>query len=93
MLVRTPEKETDTMGVATLTPSEIARRGRELYVGELQRRLELEHTGEFVVIDIETGDFEVDADDVNAFERANARHPDALFYIHRVGFRTAHRFT
>ena len=70
---------------------EIARRGREHYDRVLRAELEPEHTGEFLVLDVETGDYELDESQLAAFDRAEARHPDGVFYILRVGYRTATR--
>ena len=69
---------------------EIARRGQEYYDQHLRAKLEPEHTGKFLVLDVETGDYEMDESEVAASERARAKHPDSLFYILRVGYRAAH---
>jgi len=68
---------------------EIVRRSEEIYARDLQARLEPDHHGEFVVIDVDTGEFEVDADEVAAIDRAVAKRPDAERYIKRVGFAAA----
>jgi len=69
---------------------EVVRRGEEIYARDLQARLEPDHRGEIVVIDIESGDFEVDADEVAALRRAMAKHPGAQRFIMRVGYDVTH---
>jgi len=71
--------------------AEIVQRGQVLYDQQIRAHVEASHPGKFLVLDIETGDYEIDADDVAALQRAKAKHPDAAFYILRVGAPTAYR--
>jgi hypothetical protein len=71
--------------------AEIVQRGQVLYDQQIRAHVEASHPGKFLVLDIETGDYEIDADDVAALQRAKAKHPDAAFYILRVGTPTAYR--
>jgi hypothetical protein len=74
----------------TLSPEEIARRGQDYYDKFLRDQLEPEHKGEFLMLNIETGEYEMDKDERLAFERATNRWPSSVFYILRVGYRYAH---
>lgn len=65
---------------------DFARRGEEYYDKFLRAKLEPAHRGEFLYLDVETGEYELDADEVAAMQRATANHPDAFFYILRVGY-------
>ncbi len=65
---------------------DLARRGEEYYDKFLRAKLEPGHRGEYLYLDVETGEYELDADEVAAMERATARHPDSVFYILRVGY-------
>jgi hypothetical protein len=80
----------------TATPpysrEEFARRGDEIYERDVRPRLREEDIGKMVTIDIETGDFEIDEDEMAATHRLLARHPDAWIWFRRAGFRYAHRF-
>jgi hypothetical protein len=71
---------------------EFARRGDAIYERDIQPLVEPMHNGKFVVIDIETGDFEIDAEELVAFDRLYARHPDAQPWLRRIGSKYAHRF-
>ena len=43
------------------------------------------------MLDIATGDYETDADDLAATKRMLAKHPDAVLYGLRVGHPAAYR--
>ncbi len=71
---------------------EFARRGDEIYERDIRLLIEPENEGKFVVIDIETGDYEVDADELGASDRLLSRRPDAQMWMMRVGSRYTRRF-
>jgi hypothetical protein len=73
------------------TPNEVAQRGEAIYERQIRAKVESAHLGKFVVIDIETGDYEVDADDLVATQRALAKRPDAVLYGLRIGAPAAYR--
>lgn len=79
------------MAGVTYTSDEVVERGEELYQRALRDQLEHAHRGEFLVLDIETGDYEVDADEVAAVQRAVSRRPNGVRYIKRIGHAAAHR--
>ena len=64
---------------------EIVPRGRQIYERFVRPKLGPEHEGSFVVIDVESGDFEVSKNEDEAFARAEEKHPGALFFFSRVG--------
>jgi hypothetical protein len=70
---------------------EIVRRGEEIYEQEIRPKVEKEHKGKFLVIDVETGAYEIDEEDLTASERLLARKPDAELYGVRIGYPTAYR--
>ncbi len=71
---------------------EFARRGDEIYERVVRSRSGVDDLGKFVAIDIETDDFEVDADELVASDRLLARSPDAEVWLTRIGSRYAYRF-
>lgn len=71
---------------------EVARRGDEIFEREVLPHLGPEDEGKFALIDIGTGDFEVDRDEVAASDRLFARYPDAQVWTRQVGSRYARRF-
>jgi hypothetical protein len=71
---------------------EFAHRGDEFYEREIRPRLTAEDEGKFVVIDIDTGAYEIDRDELAASDRLLARHPAAQMWLRRVGSRYVRRF-
>jgi hypothetical protein len=71
---------------------EFARRGEEIFQRDIRPRLKGFRARDFVLIDIETGAFEVDASEMAASDRLRARIPDAQIWMRRVGSRFARRF-
>jgi hypothetical protein len=79
------------MVAQSLNSEEIAARGDAIYESRIRAAVEPEHRGQFVIIDIASGDYEVDCDDLTASNRLLVRHPGALLYGVRVGFPAAYR--
>lgn len=71
---------------------EFARRGDAIYERDLRPHVEAGNEGKFIVIDIETGAYEIDADELRASDRLLARHPDAQVWLRQVGSRYTRRF-
>jgi hypothetical protein len=70
---------------------EFARRGDEIYETQVRPQVEAGNSGKIVAIDIETEDFEVDASEIAACDRLEARHPDTQIWIIRIGSRHVRR--
>ena len=71
---------------------EFARRGDALYETKIRPLVEEGNQGKFVLIDIETGDYEVDEDELSSSDRLCERTPDAQVWIKRIGNRSVRRF-
>ena len=74
------------MSYANYPYGEISRRGEEIYAHDIRDLVEKEHKGKILVIDIETGDYEIDGDAIEAAHRAHSKHPDGVFYAIRIGY-------
>jgi hypothetical protein len=70
---------------------EIASLGQARYDQEIQNQLDASARGKFLVLDIETGEYEIDVDERVALKRARSKHPDAALYLLRIGHPTAYR--
>lgn len=55
-------------------------------------KLEAGNYGKIVAIELETGDFEVDANEILACARLEMRHPNPQIWIVRIGSRYVRRF-
>ncbi|HEV3235752.1 MAG TPA: hypothetical protein VGZ25_02115 [Gemmataceae bacterium] len=71
---------------------EIARRGDEIYESVIQRQLKADDNGKFVAIDVDTGTYGIDPNEVTACNRLKARIAGAQIWLMRAGSRYAHRF-
>jgi hypothetical protein len=72
------------------SPQEVEAKGEELYERTIRRLVEQGNRGKFLVIDIESGEYEIDADDLQATKRALAKRPHAVLYGLRIGYPTAY---
>ena len=79
------------MPYTNYTPKEVESRGKAIYRQQIRKKVEPKHKGEFLVIDIETGEYEMNADDLVATKRLLAKHPDAVIYGLQIGSPTAYR--
>jgi hypothetical protein len=71
---------------------EFARRGDEIYERQLRLILETANEGKFVAIDIDTGAYEIDSDELAASDRLLARLPNAQMWLRRIGSGYARHF-
>ncbi len=77
----------------TRPKEEIARLGDEIYERDICRRVETDHHGEIVSIDVDTGLWAIGDDTLDAVDRLRARRPEAIdVWSLRVGHRAVHKF-
>ena len=65
--------------------TEIVRRGKALYEQQIRAEVEEGNRGKVLVINVETGEYEMDADHLTASTRAAAKFPGAPRYAMRIG--------
>jgi hypothetical protein len=70
---------------------EFARRGDAIYEHDVCPQLKPADEGRFAAIDIESGMYEIDRDELKAGNRLRARIPEAQIWMVRVGHRSVHR--
>jgi hypothetical protein len=71
---------------------ETARLGNEIYGRDIRAQVEPHRNGEVVAIDIESGDWEVDPDEITAAHRLKGRRPGATMWVLRAGLQYLARF-
>jgi hypothetical protein len=74
------------MGHPRYSTDEIVARGKEIYENQLKSKLESQNFGKFLVIDIETGEYEMDEDDLSAAVRAYKKNPNGARYEMQIGY-------
>jgi hypothetical protein len=77
------------MAKSRYSTDEIVSRGEEIYQTQLREKLEPEHIGKFLVIDIETGEYEMDEDDLTAALTAMSKKPDGVRFEMQIGYETS----
>lgn len=70
---------------------EAAERGEAIYERGIRSKVESEHDGEYLVIDVATGEYSVSDNELAAFESAERKNPDGFFYVKRIGRKAVHR--
>src|SRR5690349_6703836 len=84
---RPPAEEAERMATQIpLDKEEIARRGQEIYDRDIRPLVEDAYDGKIVVIDVNTGDYEIDDVGYKASERLRRKHPDAVLLGLRIGY-------
>ena len=75
------------------SPQDVVRIGQEMYDQKIKSQVEPDHLGKMLVLDIESGDYEIAAEDIIAYDALKARRPDAVTYLVRIGAPTAFRIS
>ncbi len=76
---------------AKYSREEVAAQGEAIYEKEIRGNVECDNKGKYLVLDIETGEYEIDQEDVVATKRAMAKRPNAVLYGLRIGYPAAYR--
>ena len=81
------------MQAILLSREEVARRGKQLYESSIRQKVEIEeNVGNMVIIDIETGDYEVDKTGLQSSRNLSQKHPNARLFGIRIGYNVAVSF-
>jgi hypothetical protein len=67
------------------TLEEMGQLGPEVYNRLVRPKLGPDDDNKIVAVDVDTGDFEIDADDYTAVMRLLARNPEGNIWLERVG--------
>jgi hypothetical protein len=78
--------------MATRVQSLLEEKGERLYRTRLRRLLEQAHHGEYVAIEVESGDYFVGKTMGEALAAAEQKHPRKRFYFIRIGYPAAVSF-
>ena len=70
---------------------EVCERGAAIYAAQIKARVEPQENGKFIVIDIESGDYEIAEDMLDASHRLRERRPDSIRFGGMVGYAAAYQ--
>ena len=71
---------------------EFARLGDEIYTRDIYPQLQADSQGKIVAIDITTGAWEIDNDEISVCKRLEKSYPSAQIWIVKVGSKYVRRF-
>ena len=69
--------------------NEVASKGQAIYDEKIRPLVDPSEKGKLVVIDVDTGDYEIDSNHAAAVGRLKARHPGVITFTVRVGYSAA----
>ena len=72
------------------TIDEVCDRGEQIYEEQIKPLVEPQENGKFIVIDIESGDYEIDDEEIDASQRLKERRPNSIRFLARVGCKAAY---
>lgn len=67
----------------------IAEQAKAIYEAKIRAQVEAEHFGDFLALDVDSGDWEVDKNLLDASNRLRARRPQTRTFFLRVGHAAA----
>ena len=71
------------------TIDEVCDRGEQIYEEQIKPLVEPQENGKFVVIDVESGDYEIANELPDASQRLRERQPDCVGFGARIGCESA----
>jgi len=72
--------------IKVINKAEMAAKGESIYA-TLKEKLEKEHRGKFVAIEVDSGDYFLGRTLQEADKKARQKYPDRVFYVIRIGRR------
>lgn len=72
-------------------PYEISKKGQKV-LETLTPELEKKHFGQFIAIDADSGEYFIGDTVIEATRKAQAQYPGKIFFLGRIGYRTAYTF-
>src|ERR1700710_2185486 len=73
-------------------PGEVVERGEKLYEQSIRQQVEAGNVGKYLVINVETGQWELNEDHSEAILRARAKYPSAGLFGMKIGYPAAVAF-
>jgi len=80
------------MTLQSTAGTDLGDRARQLYARIRDQIEKPENLGKMIVMDVDSGDFEIDAKGIESSRRLLAGHPGASQYALRIGYKSAASF-
>ena len=78
------------MAIPKYSIDEVCDRGEKIYEEQIKPLVEPHEIGKFIVIDIESGDYEIDQEMLAASRRLRERCPNSVRFGGMVGYESAY---
>jgi len=75
----------------SLDPQEISQKGQKV-LDALAQTLVAQHFGRFIAIEADSGEYFLGNTAIEATRKAQAKYPGKIFFLGRIGYRTAYTF-
>ena len=90
---QTHTRDEDSHGEPRRDLDETVRLGREIYERDIRRKVEPDHVGEFIAIDVDSGCWALGDSVIDAVKRLREQRPEAVDTLcERVGYRALRSF-
>ena len=73
--------------------NELGEKAKKLYASIREKVETPGNIGNFIVMDVDSGDFEIDKEGIESSRLLQSRHPGAKLYALRIGYKTAVSFS
>jgi hypothetical protein len=70
---------------------QISKAGKQLFE-KLDPELREKYYGKFIAIEVDSGDYFIGERGIDASMKAREKYPDKIFFLGRIGHRTAYKF-
>lgn len=70
---------------------EISKKGQRV-LEAISEELAKQHFGRFIAIEVDSGEYFIGDTVIDATRKAQAKHPGKIFFLGRIGYRTAYTF-
>lgn len=80
------------MPLSDYQPGEVAALGEKIYQEQIKHLVHPAEKGKFLIIDVESGDYELDEDVLTASQRLRQRRPEAVSFGMKVGYVASFHF-
>lgn len=79
------------MPIPRYSDGEALRRAQEIYERDIRHQVEPNNRGRYLMLDFETGEYEIGEDCLELSQRILARKPEAQLFAFRIGYATTGR--
>ena len=73
-----------------MSQKERINKANQIYESQLKDKLEKDHKGKIVAIEINSGDFFIGKNEIEAYEEGIKKYPGKTFVYKRIGYKATH---